>query len=288
MHRGFYVATVLVPLFLGSAFLIFGIFSDYWIHLDYDKIQKFDSNSLNTETYKLKKIRFEFPKFSSLFDECNEYKVIEVLDPKEVTSLSSLTLYSDETGNETESQIFIPSESTEDISDFQFEPRKELVEDKNKYCHSREECNNAHPNENGLCFCCKKIIDGVEKECCHPRSNLCDGTRHCMDSADELENCPLKKVFYSHSWYDNRNKCQRNQYSFFEFLKKALNLKERFAAKSTDNFFLSEILKSENFTVRIFILRLITLLSFGFCILFTILCLVTVMFVTCCNNLKGS
>ena len=290
MHRGFYVATVLVPLFLGSTFLIFGIFSDYWIRLDYDKIQTLDLSSFNTETYGLKKVRFEFPKFSSLFDECNEYKVIEVLDPKEVgsLSLSSLRLYSEESGNATESQIFIPSESSEDIKDFQFEPKKELTEDKNNYCHTREECNNAHPNENGLCFCCRKNIEGEEKECCHPRSNLCDGVRHCTDSADELENCPLKKVFYSHSWYDNKNKCQRNQYSFFEFLKKALNLKERFAAKSTDNFRLAEILKSENFTVRIFILRLITLLSFGFCIIFTILCLITVMFVTCCNNLKGN
>lgn len=273
MHRGFYVATVLVPLVLGSCFLIFGIFSDYWNRLDYSKIKNFTPDSYNTETYELRKIRFEFPKFSSLFDECNEYKIIEVLDPIDVSTLKVL-MRSEEYNNDT-NQVFNPSESLEDAP-----------VDKSEQCLTRQECNTENPNENGSCFCCKRTTSTGEKECCHPRSSLCDGVADCLDNADELENCPLKKVFYSHSWYDNKYKCQRNQYNFFSFLKQALDLKERFNSKSSSNFCLSEILKSGNFTIRIFLLRLLTLLSFGFCILFTILCLITVLFVTCCHDLK--
>ena len=138
MHRGFYVATVLVPLVLGSAFLLFGIFSDYWIRLDYSKIKHFPVDSFNSETYTLRKIRFEFPKFSSLFDECNEYKIIEVLDPIEVGSLqqSRLSLYNSEVNNQTD-QIFNPTESLDNelLSEFEVtdhQKNNELVEDKNK------------------------------------------------------------------------------------------------------------------------------------------------------------
>lgn len=296
MHRGFYVATVLVPLVLGSSFLIFGIFTDYWSSLDYSKIKNFPPNSFNTDTYNLKKIRFEFPKFSSLFDECNEYKIIEVLDPIEVDSLKSSNIGSlqgiENILNDnltTHNQVFQPTEVLNDNNELTSLDNNQNIQenkDKNEQCLTREECNNLNPNENGSCFCCKKNTLSGETECCHPRSTLCDGVRNCMGGSDELENCPLKKVFYSHSWYDNKHKCQRNQFNFFSFLRKALDLNERFNSKSTDNFCLSEILKSENFTIRIFLLRLLTLIGFGFCLLFTILCLITVLFVTCCHNLR--
>lgn len=290
MHRGFYVATVLVPLILGSSLLIFGIFTDYWIRLDYTKVRKFTPSTYNMETYGLKKIRFEFPKFSGLFDECNEYEIIQVLDPKLTVGSfrTKLTLFGDKISNSTR-ELFQP---TELVDDLEISTESES-ENKSPMCLTKEQCNVVYPNENGPCFCCKSSESEAEsesepdKECCHPRSKLCDGVNNCGDGADELDNCPLKKVFYSHSWYDNKNRCQRHQYNFLTFLEKALNLKERFSSQSTDNFCLSEILHSENFTIKIFLLRLGTLLSFGFCIMFTILCLITILFVTCCHNLKG-
>lgn len=276
MHRGFYVATVIVPLLLGSGFLLFGIFSDYWISLNYSKVKEFDSASLKSGTYELKKIRFEFPKFSSLFDECNEYKIIEVLDP--VNKASELSMYQSDSANNETNKIFRPSEILRTNSE---------EKQQNDECLTKEECNTLNPNENGSCFCCKRETADGEVECCNPRSSLCDGVKNCVDGSDELQNCPLKKVFYSRSWYDNKHKCQRHQYNFFKFLKKALNLKQRFNAKSTDNFCLSEIVSSSNFTIKVFMLKLFTLTSFGFCVLFTLLCLITVIFVSCCRNLNG-
>ncbi len=289
MHRGFYVATVLVPLIFGSTLLIFGIFTEYWVRLDYSHVKKFTADSYNSETYDLKKVRFEFPKFSSLFDECNEYKIIEVLEPKlSVGSYKSkLSLFSDEV-KENQSALFQPNEIQNQENANQNNEQEEIIDEEksDSNCYTRKECNTMNPNENGSCFCCKSKTKS-EEECCHPRSKLCDGVNDCQESEDELENCPLKKVFYSHSYYDNKHQCQRHQYTFFTFLKKALNLKERFSQNSTDTFCLSDILKSNNFTVRIFLLRLATLLSFGLCIIFTLLCLITALFVTCCHNLKG-
>ncbi len=293
MHRGFYVATVLAPLLFGSGLLIFGIFTEYWIRLDYSQVKKFTAGSYNSDTYDLKKIRFEFPKFNSLFDECNEYKIIEVLEPKLTVGSyrSKLTLFSDDV-NENQSLIFQPNEiQNQESINLNNQPLDEEAEDEkisDSSCLTRKECNTMNPNENGSCFCCKrKSATNSEAECCHPRSKLCDGKNDCEDSEDELENCPLKKVFYSHSYYDNKHQCQRHQYTFFTFMKKAFNLKERFSQNSTDNFCLADILKSTNFTVKIFLLRLATLLNYGLCIIFTLLCLITVLFVSCCHNLKG-
>ena len=266
MHRGFYVATVLAPLIIGFSCLMFGLFTDYWTKLDYTKIREIEHDHLGeSATFVTNKVRFEFPKFSNLFDECNEYKLIEVLEP--IRPSSTALLVDEASANKSDEYIFRPNEVG-----------------KVEKCLSRDECNEQNPNENGSCFCCKRE-DG--EECCHPRSNLCNGVHNCGDKSDELDNCPLRKVFYSNSWYDNKHKCQRNQYNFVAFIKEALNFGNRFNNQTASgDLCLTRLIKSNNFTVRIFLLRLLTLIGFGACILFTILCFVTVLFVSCCRNLK--
>jgi hypothetical protein len=60
------------------------------------------------------------------------------------------------------------------------------------------------------------------------------------------------------------------------------------AQDSNDFESIKDLFTSKQYTTRIFLLRLLTIFDFLLCIVFTILCLITLLFVTCCHNLKSS
>jgi hypothetical protein len=168
MHRGFYVGFVLVPLVLGLFFLIFALSTEHWTSLDYSRIRKLSDSELKSQeelskNYKIKRVRFEFPRYTSLFGECDEYKQIDVLEPANIERI-----------------IFLADNSTQ-IERFNglLDMDKDGSENK---CMSMEECTELNKFNTDSCFCCDRISkNGANEKCCHLKSKMCDGVTNCKD-----------------------------------------------------------------------------------------------------------
>ena len=290
MHRGIHAGVVITPLIIGLGFLLFALFTEYWTSLDFSQVKKYERNSSDqfiqrrNHIFQLRKHRIELPKYTSLFGECNEYKLIEILEPV----LTTTTL--------TTNKITTTTIKTETIE--QPETLKQLNEFK---CLTREQCKLQLPqsNEETSCFCCDKPSDkkssqqqqtdeedeeeGIQKrpqlqQCCYPNAKVCDVYHDCMDrSTDDLSDCPTRKLFYSTQSHDFKHNCLRNQYNIWQFILKVCD-------KPIE---ILKMFKSHNYSVKIFLMRLLTLFGLALCVLFTLLCLITMLFVICCRNLSA-
>ncbi len=96
-------------------------------------------------------------------------------------------------------------------------------------------------------------------------------------STDELASCPSRKLFYSTQSHDFKHNCLRNTYNIWQFLNKLTQKPNE----------LLKLFKSNNYSVKIFLLRLHTLAGLAVCVAFTVLCLLTMLFVICCRNLSN-
>jgi hypothetical protein len=287
MHRGFYVGFVLVPLVLGLIFLIFAVSTEYWTSLDYSQTANLQRNLSTGEAkknYVIKKVRFEFPKYTSLFGECDEYKQIEILEPVNVEQIVYIT---DGNPNATMIEKYTSLKNQGDDSG----------DDSNgpggseRKCLSMDECTELNKFKTDSCFCCESIArsPNPSDKCCHLRSKLCDGVTNCKDRADELNDCPIRKLFYSTQYYDNKHNCLRSQYSLYKF---TLGLINHYVLKPgqdpTNQYCLQRLFESQSYSVRIFSLRLLTLTCLLLCVIFTVCGMLTLLCVICCHNLTPS
>ena len=281
MHRGFYVGFVLVPLILGLIFLLFAVSTEYWTSLDYSKTADLERNlsvlGEAKKNYVIKKVRFEFPKYTSLFGECDEYKQIEILEPVNVERIVYLT---DGTVNNTIVEKYTSLKNENKYGD----------DDEEHKCLSRDECNELSKFNSDVCFCCESISKrGSNDKCCHLRSKMCDGVTNCLDRSDELNDCPIRKLFYSSQYYDNKHNCLRSQYNLVKFTRGLLN---HYVFKRdqdpSNQYCLQRLLSSQSYSMRIFTMRLIILFSLLLCVIFTVFGLLTLLCVVCCHNLPSS
>jgi len=325
MHRGIHAGVVVAPLIIGLGFLLFAVFTEYWTSLDFSQIKKYDRNNINNNNnnnasdqiikyrnkmYYLKRHRIEFPKYTSLFGECNEYKLVEILEPVPSNIQVDSNQDSGSAPANTEPTVSSTS-STTSLNLVINDPVMEasfLKQDEN--CLTREQCQAQFPdqaNSDLSCFCCSKpssrlqqqheqeqleqsFLNDADKEesklfkksplleqCCYPNSKGCDVYHDCMDkSTDELSDCPSRKLYYSTQSHDFKHGCLRNQYNIWQFMVKTCNKPNEFY----------KMFKSHNYSVKIFLMRLMTLAGFSLCILFTLLSLITMLFVICCRNLS--
>jgi len=329
MHRAFYVSFVLVPLALALGFLLFATFSEYWTDLNYAQLRKFNSNQrLSTAgSYRVKRVKFEFPKYTSLFGECDEFKEIDILEPVDVRNQTDSDLSQhvddtfsqdvDEQANEDQQLIETNSSYRKYVSN---KSEKGDVEEKaptaayfkSASCLSKNECESMNNNEEGSCFCCsirtKSIELNNQLECCY--ISVYDRVPNAHSG--NLNSCSLRRLYYSSQYYDNKHECLRHEYNVWSFFKRALKLKELWQAltfdsnsnnnrsilvesrsvapnknniKNNDDFCLRKLFASDNYSVKAFVFRMITFLSFVACIVCSILCGITLLFVICCNNL---
>lgn len=289
MHRGFYVGFVLTPLLLGLIFLVFALSTEYWTSLDYSRVKDLHNNLTEYQqkkNYVIKHVRLEFPKYSGLFGECNEYKKVEVLEPVSVEKIVFLMNGSsaDNTGSLIKKYTYL------EHSDLDAEARSE------RDCLTLDECNQLKNSFNDTCFCCESVSavargdgdDAAPQQCCHLKSKLCDGVRNCKDRSDEIDNCPIRKLFYSTQYYDNDHECLRNKYHMWRF---TLNVFDRYILKSgqdrNNSYCLRSLMNSQSYSVRLFSMRVVVILSLLFCVFFSILALITLLCVICCNNLQS-
>ncbi|CAF0781621.1 unnamed protein product [Brachionus calyciflorus] len=264
MHRNIYVGLVVIPLLIALCLLLFSLQTEYWTSLDYSKIKSI--NSYDTNKFQLKKIKFEFPKYTSLFGECDEFKSIEILLPKDNLLIEPS-----------------PSATSIEFADEHIALRSNDY-DRNG-CISKEECSRLNQNESFSCFCCEKSANHSYDSCCFLKSHLCDGVVNCMDKSDEFENCPIRKLYYAHRYLDNKNKCLRHQYNLYTFFRKVLGRNFTDENDVNSDFCLRKLLKSTSYSVKIFVLRVLTLLLSILCVIFTVFCLISISFVSCCSDL---
>lgn len=295
MNRSGYVSLVLIPLLIALGLLLFAIGTEYWTQLDYTRIKRFDSNQSqfeNSRNYEIKKVRFEFPKYTSLFGECDEYKLVDILVPLKINYQSQTKTNNSNQNldlNLSPKNEFLISENQTQAEETSSSPEKFIDYDSNG-CMSRQICTELNKKEPNSCFCCGKQLSKYEvnDRCCFLKSKRCDGVSNCKDKSDELENCPMRKLFYSNRYYDNKHNCLRHQYNLISFAKHAIDsfIKKNDSFNESD-FCLKKLLRSSSYSVKIFVLRVVTLVSLIACVLFTILCIISIVFVSCCNNLNG-
>ena len=335
MNRGVLVSVVLVPLVIGFGFLVFAISTEWWVKLDYSRIKNVSIVADNgggggggqrSGNYVVKQIRLEFPKFTSLYGECDEYRLIDILVPVPINSRGA-------------GSMVAAAANGSKIQDLDVDQ-----------CMSLEECNQLNSNAveveegNVGCFCCQvpknKPNYDEDKKCCYPASKRCDGVQQCADKNDELENCPQRKVFFSTKWYDNKHDCLRHQYNLIDFARLILRLDQKPVlngslqasqdnqtlpsvvndAKIADNDdklevepaeaaqqlapvaesevetetvktkkipnCIFELYRMNNYSIRIFLFRVGSLVCFILCGIFTLLCFFSMIFVTCCHGLQ--
>ena len=174
MHRGVHASVVLTPLIIGLGFLLFALFTEYWTSLDFSQVKKYERNSTaaassdqlikyRNSNYYLRRHRIEFPKYTSLFGECNEYKLIEILEPVPVTSTPALASSSSSGGGGGVFTTKIIESTTAQVADTPSESLylKSADNNNNNVCMSREECQSQLPqsSEEHSCFCCSKPSD---------------------------------------------------------------------------------------------------------------------------------
>ncbi|RNA17731.1 hypothetical protein BpHYR1_042120 [Brachionus plicatilis] len=264
MHRNIYAGLVVVPLLLAFCLLLFSAQTEYWTYLDFSKIKAI--KQIDSDKYQVKKVKFEFPKYTSLFGECDEFKSIDILLPK---------------------HNFIQSPS------LNYKPSEEMGEeqypmgvndDHRKGCISQTDCFEANEIEPFSCFCC-----GMENQtmdtCCFMKSNLCDGVPNCIDKSDEFKNCPIRKLYYATRYVDNKHRCLRHQYNLITFIGKVMGRNFTDENDANSEFCLKNLLKSNNYTVKIFVLRMLTLLAVSVCVVLTLFCFLSIIFVSCCHDL---
>jgi hypothetical protein len=329
MHRAFYVSFVLVPLTIALGFLLFATFSEYWTDLNYTQLRNFNSNQRFSKTgsYRVKKVKFEFPKYTSLFGECDEFKeidILELVDAPMNQSDSDLSQHLDETARQDEEeQTTDDQQSIEPNSSYRKYvaslPKNTHAEEKeptalffkSASCLSKKECESMNNNEEGSCFCCsirtKSIELNNQLECCY----ISVYDRHPNDNIANLNSCSLRRLYYSSQYYDNKHECLRHEYNVWSFFKRALKLKEVWQAltldsnnnnnrsvlvesrsvasnkniKNDEDFCLRKLFASDNYSVKVFVFRMVTFISFLACIVCSVLCGITLLFVICCNNL---
>lgn len=202
MNRCFYVCLVLIPLLIGLSLVIFSLTTEYWTRLDFSKIKAL-KDSGERKGLKLKKVKLEFPKFTSLFGECDEFKLIDIWTPVNGHELE--LLYNLSTSYGSISNTDSTSTNNNEIK------LKQVVYD-DMECISREKCNQLNKLINGSCFCCSD-------QCCLLKSKLCDGVSNCRDRSDESNNCVMRKLYNAVQYYDNKHNCLRHQYNLIEFAK---------------------------------------------------------------------
>lgn len=297
MHRGIHASVVLTPLVIGLGFLLFAIFTEYWTSLDFSQVKKYERTNASDQLirrrnnlYQLRRHRIEFPKYTSLFGECNEYKPIELIEPVPTTTTNSAKVTQTTSANLKTDSI----EANQNSESMLQQSNNDVV------CMTREECQSQLPQSNQeelSCFCCskpthqkqntKETNDDEEEEgylkrpslqqCCYPNSKVCDIYHDCMDkSSDELADCPSRKLYFATQSHDLKHNCLRNQYNIWQFLVNTCDKPQE----------VLKMFKSNNYSVKIFLMRLLTLFGLTSCVLFTLLCLITMLFVVCCRNLS--
>lgn len=264
MHRNIYAGLVVVPLLIAFCLLLFSVQTEYWTYLDYSKIKPI--KQIDLDKYQVKNVKFEFPKYTSLFGECDEFKSIDIVVPK---------------------QNFIhphalDSKPTLELSDEQYPLG--MNDEHRSGCISQKECNEANELEPFSCFCCGRHNHTLDT-CCFMKSNLCDGVPNCIDKSDEFKNCPIRKLYYATRYVDNKHKCLRHHYNLIKFIGKVIGRNFTDENDSNSEFCLKNLLKSNSYTVKIFVFRVFTLLSVSVCAIFTLLCFFSIIFVSCCHNL---
>lgn len=275
MNRCFYVCLVLIPLLFALSLVIFSISTEYWTKIDYGKLKNSPDATSSRRDLKLKKVKFEFPKYTSLFGECDEYKLVDIWVPR-------TDFISADGENERSRQEVFNQQQLEDNHTVSSSAARQIIFDETG-CMNRQKCNELNELSNNTCFCC---TSGGSDGCCYLKSNLCDGVSNCRDRSDEA-NCPTKKLFFANQYYDNKYNCLRHQYNLFDFVKNVYELNILKMNKSNPNSFcFFELIKLNNYAARIFVVRTSTLLCLFACILFTVFSILAIIFVSCCNDLK--
>jgi hypothetical protein len=305
MHRGVHVGFILVPLITAFGFLLFATFTEYWTRLDYSLIKPL--NDQTRKNYQIKQIRLEIPKYTGLFGECDEYKLINLLEPIKINGQSSSSNSDSLTTSSIQTTTTSILEESSSNNDELIAEALKTDDENSGECLTKEKCEDLNKKAPNTCFCCnelKRRNNNDEYECCYYASAKCDGIYQCKDHSDELNsNCPTRKLYYSSRYYDDNNKCLRHSYDLWKFVKQLFNLdhhldnlsnsissrrlvfNETSKQKESDKIHLNHLFTAESYTIRIFSSRLITLVSIICCIFFTILCLLTLLCVTCCHNL---
>lgn len=303
MHRGVHVGFILVPLITALGFLLFATFTEHWTRLDYSKIKQLNEDALSSrKNYQVKQIRLSLPKYTGLFGECDEYKLVNLLEP-----IKSNGDESKPESNETEEKPSDPEATTSSGSEIVEVAEAEQLKT-NDDCLTKEKCEELNRAQAQTCFCCNNLRrrdNNDEYECCYYKKKKCDGVYDCKDYSDELNsNCPTRKLYYSSRNYDDKSKCLRHDYNMWQFVKRLFHLDHvidnlsnsitnrklifnETRSENGEKIVLANLFMSDSYTIRIFSSRLITLVSIVFCVFFTILCLLTLLCVTCCHNLNS-
>lgn len=201
---------VLAPLLLGLSLMIFSLTTEYWTRLDFAKIrhQKELAQNSRSNNLKLKKIKLGLAKYTSLFGECDEFKLLDVWMP---AADYELELLYNLTQAELTQTTTPPTESSSDEPGPVIEATS-LRQTDNADCISAEKCAQLNKIVNGSCFCCSD-------RCCLLKTKMCDGVSNCRDRSDEAETCPMRRLYFASNYTDNRHNCIRHQYNMWEFAK---------------------------------------------------------------------
>lgn len=303
MSRCFYVSFVIVPLLLGLALIIFSLSTEYWTRLDYTKIKHqkelrevaMNSNNNNNKqvALKLKKVKIGLAKYTSLFGECDEFKLMDIWVPAVDYELE--LLYNLTQAELQQQHISSSAPSTSRGSDVNTNSDVSTVSDQESItestsmrqvgygdqsdCFSAEKCAQLNRIVNGSCFCCSD-------RCCLLKTRMCDGVSNCKDRADETETCPMRRLYFASNYTDNKHNCIRHQHNWWTFAKGVFDRVTGNRA-NTSQFCLIGLMEKTNQSAKVFTYRLFTIVSMLGCIKFTVLCLITLIFVSCCHDLPS-
>lgn len=96
---------ILISLVIGFMLLLFSILTEWWIYSDYSKLNEINENIdiLQNQSHFIKiEKRFKFKKFSSLFDTCDEYKWLSIIEPRRRVAKTDFSLMDSECSSNSE------------------------------------------------------------------------------------------------------------------------------------------------------------------------------------------
>lgn len=240
MTKCFYVSFIIIPLLFGLSLMIFSLTTEYWTRLDFTKIKH--TRELNKEArssaLKVKKVKIGVAKYTSLFGECDEFKLLDIWVPAVEYELELLyNITQAEMMRQTVSPAITPppeqfssavtspaddddadivDEKSSRLQQVQHAPparnRRQVVYGDHVDCISVDKCNQLNKIVNGSCFCCND-------RCCLLKTKMCDGVSNCRDRSDETDHCPMRRLYFASNYTDNKHNCVRHQYNLWEFAK---------------------------------------------------------------------